>query len=242
MTTATLARPTLETLADLVQRLGDIPLERIRLRPPPGTATEADVLISPDGVKRLCELVDGVLVEKPMGYYESRLALILAQWLLNFLDQHDLGIVTGESGPLRLDAGLVRMPDVAFLAWEQFPKRLDTRGGREHLRRRAHRSRGRSRPVEEAGRQVAGGLSEGREWLAALMALSEDDIQGGFLVPTTVAQEHWAESLMIYRELGNRPASRAVVAVKPFARMSSATSTSTSSSRYSSIRRRLTDP
>jgi hypothetical protein len=29
-----------ETLADLVNHLGDIPLERIRIKPPSGTATE----------------------------------------------------------------------------------------------------------------------------------------------------------------------------------------------------------
>ncbi len=33
-----------ETVADLLDRLGRIPPERIRMQPPPGTATEADVL------------------------------------------------------------------------------------------------------------------------------------------------------------------------------------------------------
>jgi Uma2 family endonuclease len=129
MTTATIARPTMETVADLVKRLGDIPLERIRLHPPPGTATEADVLVSPDGADRLCELVDGVLVEKPMGYYESCLALILGHLLLQYLDQHDLGIVVGESGPLRLAVGRVRMPDVCFISWERFSDRKLPRSG-----------------------------------------------------------------------------------------------------------------
>ncbi len=55
----------LETLADLMERLGDVPLHRIRLHPFPGTATVADVLRLCDGEpKCLCELVDGVLVEK----------------------------------------------------------------------------------------------------------------------------------------------------------------------------------
>jgi Uma2 family endonuclease len=129
MTTATIARPTMETVADLVKSLGDIPLERIRLHPPPGTATEADVLVSPSGTERLCELVDGVLVEKPMGYYESFLALILGHMLLAYLDQHDLGIVLGESGPLRLAVGRVRMPDVCFIGWERFPDRKLPRSG-----------------------------------------------------------------------------------------------------------------
>jgi hypothetical protein len=34
-------------------------------------ATEADVLLRPNGEKQFFELVEGVLVEKPMGYYES---------------------------------------------------------------------------------------------------------------------------------------------------------------------------
>src|SRR5439155_14734981 len=64
------ARPVVETLADLVRRVGSVPLERIPARPAPGTATEADVLACPRAEKRLYELVYGVLVEKPMGYYE----------------------------------------------------------------------------------------------------------------------------------------------------------------------------
>ena len=83
--------PAIETLDDLLHRLGRVPLHRIRLHPPPGTATEADVLVYPHGEKRLCELVDGVLVEKPMGYYESLLAGVLIQLLRNFLDERDLG-------------------------------------------------------------------------------------------------------------------------------------------------------
>jgi Uma2 family endonuclease len=119
-TAAVIVRSEVETLADLVKRLGNVPLERIRMHPAPGTATEEDVLVFPDGVKRLCELVDGVLVEKPMGLYESFLASVLGRFLQEYLDEHDLGIVTGESGPLRLKPGLVRMPDVCFIAWEQF--------------------------------------------------------------------------------------------------------------------------
>ena len=34
----------IHTLADLMERLGRVPRERIRFRPPPGTATESDVL------------------------------------------------------------------------------------------------------------------------------------------------------------------------------------------------------
>jgi Uma2 family endonuclease len=121
MATTAPPRTKIETLADLVKRLGDIPLERIRAHPAPGTATEADLLNESGDDYKMCELVDGMLVEKPMGFYESMLAVVLAQLLRNFLDQHDLGIVAGEEGALRLAVGLVRKPDVSFIAWEHLP-------------------------------------------------------------------------------------------------------------------------
>jgi Uma2 family endonuclease len=120
---ASTLRAPAETLADLVARLGHVPLERIRLHPAPGTATEADVLVRPGDEKRLCELVDGVLVEKPVGYYESLLAALLIRFLGRFLDEHDLGFVLGPDATLRLAAGLVRLPDVSFVSWAHFPDR-----------------------------------------------------------------------------------------------------------------------
>ncbi len=55
------------TVADLLKKLGDIPAERVHLDPPPGTATEKDVLDMERREGRICELVDGVLVEKSHG-------------------------------------------------------------------------------------------------------------------------------------------------------------------------------
>jgi Uma2 family endonuclease len=122
MTTLTTVPPAMETVADLLDRLG-VPPDRIRLHPAPGTATEADVLAAIEGEKRLCELVDGVLVEKPMGFYESVLAGILIGFLRAFLEQHDLGILSVPDGTVRLVPGLVRIPDVAFFSWDRFPNR-----------------------------------------------------------------------------------------------------------------------
>lgn len=115
---------TIETLADLLERLGGVPLDRIRFRPFPGTATEADVLVGPNGGQRLCELVDGVLVEKGMGFYESLLAMVLGHFFQAFLDAYPLGVVVGEAAMLRLAPGLVRAPDVSFISWDRFPNRL----------------------------------------------------------------------------------------------------------------------
>ncbi len=111
----------IETLDQLVERLGSIPLERIRLRPAPGTATEADLLAEDAAGRRLCELVEGVLVEKAVGFLESRLAIILAHLIESYLDQNRIGIVSGADGPIRLIVGLVRMPDVAFISRSRLP-------------------------------------------------------------------------------------------------------------------------
>jgi Uma2 family endonuclease len=112
-----------ETIADLVEQLGGIDPARIRANPPPGTATEKDVLAIHDRTNRLFELVDGVLVEKVMGFSEAYLAALLVQLIGLHVDRNDLGIVVGADGMVRLMPGLVRMPDLAFLSWEHFPGR-----------------------------------------------------------------------------------------------------------------------
>jgi Uma2 family endonuclease len=111
-----------ENLAELLEQLGSIPPERILLRPPPGTATEQDLLVCSQGVKRLCELVDGVLVEKPMGYYEARLAAVLIGILEAFLKGNGIGIVVGADATTRLEPGLVRLPDVSFVSRSRLPQ------------------------------------------------------------------------------------------------------------------------
>jgi Uma2 family endonuclease len=113
-----------ETLADLQERLGFVPLERIRFRPYPGTARETDVLAALEGPrKRRCELIEGVLVEKPMGYRESSLALFLAVALDGFVRPRNLGLISGEAGAVQLFGGLIRIPDVAFTSWDRLPGR-----------------------------------------------------------------------------------------------------------------------
>jgi Uma2 family endonuclease len=112
---------TVETLADLLEQLGQIPLARIQMQPPPGTATEQDLLTPIPGRDRLCELVDGVLVEKAMGYYESRLAAVLVWLLETFAQAHRQGIVLGADALTRLRPGLVRVPDVSFVSRRRLP-------------------------------------------------------------------------------------------------------------------------
>jgi len=107
------------TAADLVERFGPIPLSRIRLDPAPGTATVEDVVRLDDHEDRLCELVDGVLVEKAMGLYESVLACSLIANLGEFVRKQNLGVVAGPDGIMQLFPNQVRMPDVSFLTWDR---------------------------------------------------------------------------------------------------------------------------
>ena len=112
-----------ETLADLVERLGNIPLSRIRLHPPPGSAGEEDVVRAEGHTGRCCELIDGVLVEKTMGYLESLLAGAILEALRRFVKPRHLGIVLGEAGTLKILPRQVRIPDVCFISWNRFPGR-----------------------------------------------------------------------------------------------------------------------
>jgi Uma2 family endonuclease len=112
-----------ENLAELLEQLGQVPLNRIRTHPALGTATEEDVVAALEGAnKRLYELVDGVLVEKDMGTKESLLATLIGHFLWSFLEENDLGIVFGSDGAVRLRLGLVRLPDVCFISWERLPE------------------------------------------------------------------------------------------------------------------------
>ena len=108
---------------DKVQvHVGDVPLERIRLFPLPGTAVEEDAIRIDDHEDRLCELVDGVLVEKTLGCYDSVLAIYLG-YLLIHLGDRPSGVVLGTSGPYWLLPGRMRMPDVSYASWDRFPGR-----------------------------------------------------------------------------------------------------------------------
>ena len=118
----TLSAPPEKTMADIIAALGDVPLERIRATPPPGTATAADVIRARESPeRRLCELVDGILVEKAMGAKESVLACEIIFLLRLHVRVHDLGVVLGPDGMLTLFPGRVRIPDVSFIPWEQIP-------------------------------------------------------------------------------------------------------------------------
>jgi Uma2 family endonuclease len=122
MATATEAPAmTWETAEDLLDALGGISPSRVRLRPLPGTATEVDLIEANDRKLTIYELVDGVLVEKGMGFTESALAGLILSILRAFVVPRNLGLVSGPDGMMRLFPGLVREPDVAYVSWGRVP-------------------------------------------------------------------------------------------------------------------------
>lgn len=111
-----------DSFAELHARLGYVPLNRICMNPAPGTATEADLVRFLEAAnKRLYELIDRTLVEKAVGMRESMIAAKLIQRLANHVEENDLGLVAGADGPYRLVPGLVRLPDVSFIRWQDVP-------------------------------------------------------------------------------------------------------------------------
>ena len=104
-----------------LRSLGGVPLHRILLDPPPGTATVADVIRLSHDENRGVELVNGTLVEKPAGLRESCIASILITLLGNWSSPGKLGLVSGEQGMIRMLMGNIRMPDVAFFRREDLP-------------------------------------------------------------------------------------------------------------------------
>ena len=119
--TAILEEAAVWTATDLARRFGDIALSRISFDPPPGLATEDDVDRWEQRTNRLFELVDGVLVEKTMGSYQSLVAVEVARVLANFVKPLRIGWVLGADGMLRLWPGRVRIPDACFISKGQTP-------------------------------------------------------------------------------------------------------------------------
>ena len=44
-------------------------------------------------------------------------------WSIRYLDENDLGVCVGADGMMRIAPGLVRIPDVSFIAWDKLPGR-----------------------------------------------------------------------------------------------------------------------
>lgn len=132
MTTATAPSPTSTpppprvystiTFDDLLARLGGIEASRVRLDPPPGTATFDD-LVEVNEQRRgpICEWVEGTLVEKTVGQFESWTTCIIIGHFDRYLETNDIGMFLGPDGVMKILPGIGRAPDVAFLSWDSLP-------------------------------------------------------------------------------------------------------------------------
>ncbi len=116
----TSAEPPILTIGELLRRLGDIPPDRVRFKPAPGTAI-IDDLLRPENEG--CELVEGTLVEKAVGWQESNLGGWILTLLNNFIIPRNLGKASGEQGLVELPGGPVRGPDVTFVSWDRLAGR-----------------------------------------------------------------------------------------------------------------------
>ncbi|EKK03440.1 protein containing DUF820 [Rhodopirellula baltica SH28] len=108
------------SVADTLTDLGGISSDRLRVVEASRPATAEDLaILHAQGV--MCELVDGQLVEKQMGFKESLLALAIGHFLFQHVSKHKLGMVSGADGFVTLFPDLIRGPDVAFLSWDRLP-------------------------------------------------------------------------------------------------------------------------
>jgi Uma2 family endonuclease len=102
-------------------RAGQVALDRIFVDPAPGTATVEDAVTSKDKLGIGCELVNGILVAKPMGHYESHIAVLLSHLIYQYLDSHPIGVLYDAEAPYLLLPDNVRKPDVSFLSFGRMP-------------------------------------------------------------------------------------------------------------------------
>src|SRR5262245_13594128 len=102
------------TVGELLRELGGVGPDRVLLDPAPGTATEGDLLKLNVGGERLYELIEGTIVEKPLGFGEGFLEGDIFRILCRFLDRHGLGELGTASASMRLAEGVIRLPDISF--------------------------------------------------------------------------------------------------------------------------------
>jgi Uma2 family endonuclease len=107
-------------LSDWLDQFGNIPADRIRMVPPPGTATEADA-IRVNYEDHSCELIDGTIVEVPVASRQDIFATMLASILIQFVRPRGLGLVAGPRVLYRMVGGNLREPDVGFTAIARVP-------------------------------------------------------------------------------------------------------------------------
>jgi len=111
-------------MSDVLAKLGNVPAERVRLHPSPGTVTLTD-LRKVQKREGLYELIDDTLVRKPMGSKESRITQLLSHMLLIHILEHHSGLFYGESSLYEFEPGVVLSPDLSLVPWDRVPNRQE---------------------------------------------------------------------------------------------------------------------
>ena len=118
MPISTASKTRFATIADVQERLGHVPESRILAFPAPGTATVQDLLDSSITKGGLCELVDGILVEKEVSWRKGFLSSWIGTRINLYLMENNIGATAGAAGLIRFKLDLVRSPDVSFIRWD----------------------------------------------------------------------------------------------------------------------------
>lgn len=107
-------------LSDILEELGGIAASRVRSEPASGKATIADLIrVNDEGC--LCELVDGILVQKACGWKESLIVAALIEELSQFARRDNPGLILGPDACFEIFHTLVRSPCVSFVSWNRLP-------------------------------------------------------------------------------------------------------------------------
>ena len=80
-----------------------------------------EIARSPENEDRRLELEHGVIVEMPPSRpVNTVIAVRMARFLGNYVDENNLGYVTGADGDFKLAENQVRQPDAAFVSKERY--------------------------------------------------------------------------------------------------------------------------
>jgi Uma2 family endonuclease len=91
-------------------------------QPKPMPVEEFDRFIErPENANRIFEYIGGEIVEVPSNPYASNISARINRRIGNFVEEHDLGFVTGEAGGYWV-SGERYAPDVAFISKEKQPE------------------------------------------------------------------------------------------------------------------------
>jgi Uma2 family endonuclease len=94
----------------------------LETRAGPWTAEAFDAWAErPENANKILELIAGEVVEVPSNPFASKIAMRILHLIALYLDQHDLGHLTGEAGGFMV-AGDRYAPDVAFIRYDRAPE------------------------------------------------------------------------------------------------------------------------